>query len=569
MIMDNIYSVRNKVHSSQGTMRFLVVVSLMLFCFVGHLQAQCYEKSRSKGVEEMQKKQYNKAIQWFQQAQGCSDKPADNDLDAKIKECENLKAKALKDKKESDEKRRQQEEEVRLREEQERLQREFEEEQEQQMARMSYMQITDLNFVNVNKAGNVISNSDILYWQDIKYMQAVLQYNGLADDDRYTTLYCRIINPDGYMSVWADSPEDYSDSCNMVVKPGYNNEQKLTKWGSQDGGAFTQGTYLFEVYNQFGILMVSRQFTVMDKPPTTVKVTFTVEDAEAEIYVDGIYRGKRRSNPLELELGKTYRVETRKASHTSQYQVITADKNMNVIKLATPIPIYGSINVDASKKDVDVSLDGNAQGKAPMTINNVLIGDHTVTFSKNKYGTIKKTVNVKEGQFSSVYGDMKRDDGGPWLVRKADKFSYVFMNLMYGSDNSLGGQFTYCRSHLGFYAHYMHGYLDDCQSISSGPVLRLTSNGVDVQLFAGPAYNRFLSYGYYYGYGYYDYYYNGWMCNMGMRLSWKSRYVLGLWDLMGGMMTDFDGTRIAYVGVGVGLSLAGTIAIITTALATK
>lgn len=566
--MNNLYTPIIKRQSSHRAFRALAMVSMMLFFAINHAQAQgCYGESRSSGIAAMQKKQYDKAIQWFNAAKGCDDKPANNDLDAKIKECQDLKAKAAKDKKDAEDKRRKKEEEARIREEQERLQREYEEEQERQMARTAYMQITRVDFVNVDQNGIQQPNSGILYWQDIKYIKPVIHYNGLLDEEtRSTTLYCKIYKPNSsYCMTWDDSPQGYSYSYPMTVEPGYNNEQTLTSWGSQNSSTFTQGTYTFEIYNQEGELLDTRQFIVMDKPPTTVDVTFVVDDNDAEIYVNNGYKGKGRAS-MSLEIGKTYGVETRKKSHTSPYVSIIAEKNMSkTYKLANPEPIYGSLSINASKKDVNVYLDGVSKGTAPLYFNQILIGEHKVKMTKNKFNDYTETVSIKANQQSSVNAEMQRSQK-PWIIRKADNFSSVFINSVYAFDygftfeelGSVGGNFTYCGSHLGFFVQYLHGIRNKNQSFSGGLVLRLTNRAVDVQLLAGPAFNlyKYTIYDDNYSYNYTS---NSWMGNVGMRLSWQSRWKLALWDLTGGVMFNAN-QRIPYVGMGLGTSIAGGLA---------
>lgn len=531
----------------------LVLVGVLFFNVSMYAQVECYKPTRAGGIEAMNKKQYDKAIQWFQQAKECPDKPSSNDLDAKIKECQNLKAKAAKAAKDAKEAQDRQRQEALLREEQERLQREYEEEQERQMAQRAYMQITGVRFVNVDENGNTIGSAGILYWQDIKFIAPVLEYNGIADSLRSTTLYCKIYKPNGVLTTWDDSPYGYSYSYPMNVEPGYDNEKILTSWGSKAGGTFMQGTYTFEIYNGFGEKLDMRTFTVFDKPPTTVSVTITVPDNSAQIYIDNTYCG-RGTYATELELGKTYTIEARKQSHTTTRATVMASKTMETrIELAKPQPIYGSLSVTASKKDVAIYIDDNYRGTAPKTFDQMLIGNYNVRMKKDRFYDYTQMVTINEGRTTSLHAEMQRIKREPWLTKRNYNFATSFLDAMYGfSDMSLGLHYAYCGSHLGFFAHYMHSLESKKgQSISAGFVLRLTNDVIDFQLFAGPAYNRMLAYSYYD-----DYYDTDWMANAGIRIGWKERGGLALWDLMGGVMTDFD-QYLPYVGIGVGYSVIG------------
>ena len=548
------FYVFDKQKPQQRLYRFFVLAALLLFCTVGQLKAQCYEQSRSSGMKEMKNKNYDKAIQWFNAAKGCDDLPSSNDLDAKIKECQNLKAKAAKAAKDAKEAQDRQRQEARIREEQERLQREYEEEQERQMAQRAYMQITGVRFVNVDENGNTIGSAGILYWQDIKYIAPVLEYNGIADSLRSTTLYCKIYKPNGVLITRDDSPYGYTYSYTMNVEPGYDNERELDSWG----GTFMQGTYTFEIYNGFGEKLDMRTFTVFDKPPTTVALRFSVSDRSATITVKDGYTtvaSGKGSLDADLEIDKTFTVETSKRSHKSQTRTVKTSKNMSnkSFDLDSPEPIYGSLSITASKKDVAIYIDDNYRGTAPKTFDQMLIGNYNVRMKKDKFHDYTQMVTINEGRTASLHAEMQRIKREPWLTKRNYNFATSFLDAMYGfSDMSLGLHYAYCGSHLGFFAHYMHSLESKKgQSISAGFVLRLTNDVIDFQLFAGPAYNRMLAYSYYD-----DYYDTDWMANAGIRIGWKERGGLALWDLMGGVMTDFD-QYLPYVGIGVGYSVIG------------
>lgn len=71
--------------------RILIVLAALFFGCLISAEAQdcgCYESTRSQAIQLMQKSQYTKAIAVLKAAKDCPDKPADDDLDAKIKECQ-------------------------------------------------------------------------------------------------------------------------------------------------------------------------------------------------------------------------------------------------------------------------------------------------------------------------------------------------------------------------------------------------------------------------------------------------------------------------------------------------
>lgn len=64
--------------------RLLLLFSLLLLAVVTHAQ-DCYTKTRQKGVDAYNAKQYTSAITFWRAAKGCSAVPASNDLDTWIK----------------------------------------------------------------------------------------------------------------------------------------------------------------------------------------------------------------------------------------------------------------------------------------------------------------------------------------------------------------------------------------------------------------------------------------------------------------------------------------------------
>lgn len=58
----------------------------------------------------------------------------------------------------------------------------------------------------------------------------------------------------------------------------------------------------------------------------------------------------------------------------------------------------GNLRVESRPRVADVYLNGVMKGVTPVTINNLPTGTHYVKISANKYDTIKKTVEIKEGK---------------------------------------------------------------------------------------------------------------------------------------------------------------------------
>ncbi len=127
-----------------------------------------------------------------------------------------------------------------------------------------------------------------------------------------------------------------------------------------------------------------------------------VSGSQADIYINNQRRG---TGSVTDDFGYgPYLVECRKPSHrtTARNVEITAAHQNQTITLQAPVPIYGRLFVESNTPDALIFIDGKKQGRAPMQINKVLIGQHTITLKKQGYADGSATVNVEEGKTQNV-----------------------------------------------------------------------------------------------------------------------------------------------------------------------
>lgn len=141
--------------------------------------------------------------------------------------------------------------------------------------------------------------------------------------------------------------------------------------------------------------------------PNFAKVEF-VADKDVEIWINDEHIGTG-SALKELDNG-SYSVEGRKAGHEKSVQVLditsTASKVFNV---KSPTPIYGSINIESSQLFAKVQLDGEDVGETPLTLSNVIVGNHTITITKPHYQPYSTEVTVSKNQTSTVSATLVSD----------------------------------------------------------------------------------------------------------------------------------------------------------------
>ena len=66
---------------------------------------------------------------------------------------------------------------------------------------------------------------------------------------------------------------------------------------------------------------------------------------------------------------------------------------------------YGSIQVN-STPDAQVYLDGQWQGETPLTIKQVFVGSYVITFSREGYRDLRRTVYVNKDEISKIAGKL-------------------------------------------------------------------------------------------------------------------------------------------------------------------
>ena len=168
------------------------------------------------------------------------------------------------------------------------------------------------------------------------------------------------------------------------------------------------GTYNYTV-SAAGYHSQSGTFTVAGSKVTkqialtadAATVILTVAD-NAEIWVNGEKVGNSRWSGT-LNSG-TYIFEAKKAGHstTTTSKHITSDNPQQSYTLDSPKPLFGSLIVDGSPLMADVAIDGVGVGQMPLSLDNLLVGEHKITVSKSGYQPYSATITVAEGRTATV-----------------------------------------------------------------------------------------------------------------------------------------------------------------------
>lgn len=130
--------------------------------------------------------------------------------------------------------------------------------------------------------------------------------------------------------------------------------------------------------------------------PNFSKITLTAGEG-VEIYIEGVKRGTTSWTGT-LNAG-TYNVECRKAGHKSASTSITVNEgDMSTIELPAPTPVTGVLAMITSPLGASITIDGVDYGTTPRSINDLLVGEHTVLLTKDGYAPAEVVVMIYDGE---------------------------------------------------------------------------------------------------------------------------------------------------------------------------
>lgn len=112
-----------------------------------------------------------------------------------------------------------------------------------------YMIISDMDFGNTDKDGNVIDNfGSQLKASTLQYLNPRISYTGLTDEEKTVSLDIKIMDDKGNLITGKSSKRGFSYEHEITVSPGAFNSVRLSGWGNADGGSYSTGTYYCEVW---------------------------------------------------------------------------------------------------------------------------------------------------------------------------------------------------------------------------------------------------------------------------------------------------------------------------------
>lgn len=144
------------------------------------------------------------------------------------------------------------------------------------------------------------------------------------------------------------------------------------------------------------------------KPKGTIVVTSDVNDAE--VFVGGVSQGKAPAIVKDLEAGP-HNVEVRApgASPWKQVVVVESGKITKVnAALADSVPKTGTLRVVCNVPGADVYVDGEKKGVAPLTVKDLIPGDHIVLVKSKGFLPKQVAFKIALNQQSLVTVDLEK-----------------------------------------------------------------------------------------------------------------------------------------------------------------
>ena len=132
--------------------------------------------------------------------------------------------------------------------------------------------------------------------------------------------------------------------------------------------------------------------------PNYARVTFRTGEG-IDIYINEEKKGSGEWSG-ELKAG-SHRVGSSKKGHSNVYiDVEVTAGNDTVIKLPDPKPIVGTLAIVSTPLDAHIVINGKDYGLTPLSIDDILIGNHTVEISKDGYRTEVREVEIIEDEIT-------------------------------------------------------------------------------------------------------------------------------------------------------------------------
>lgn len=139
------------------------------------------------------------------------------------------------------------------------------------------IEITKVEFANVDYDNNVIASYGAQLYQDTKYLKAKVDFKKNTEASDNVKIQIKILRPDGTVLKGGSSPAGYTFEQEVSLK-GRNGRFFTLGWGNNEGTVYTEGIYTYEIWcngqkvSEKIVYIEKRTWTVEDKKPEETPV---------------------------------------------------------------------------------------------------------------------------------------------------------------------------------------------------------------------------------------------------------------------------------------------------------
>ena len=161
-----------------------------------------------------------------------------------------------------------------------------------------------------------------------------------------------------------------------------------------------------------GYISKSGSFTISNSDMTPINVSLVSAMASVSVTCPtptvSLYVDKKSVGTIpwtgSLKEGM-HLIEAKKEGYRSQQRTINLSQQQKLDVAFTKLAaIQGNLSVNYKPFGADVYIDGKKIGQSPRVFNGIMVGSHKVEIKKDGYGTESKTVNILEGQTTTLAG---------------------------------------------------------------------------------------------------------------------------------------------------------------------
>lgn len=114
--------------------------------------------------------------------------------------------------------------------------------------RNDILSINSVEFANSDEDNkNLTQYGNTLYKDDMRYLKARINYEGLASTEQNVKLLVRIIDPNGVLCRGDGSPVGFTFTSSIMVKPG-KNQATLSGWGNSSQSSYDEGVGVCQIW---------------------------------------------------------------------------------------------------------------------------------------------------------------------------------------------------------------------------------------------------------------------------------------------------------------------------------